>query len=579
MQRLQSNALPDNPGHKAQALAIHAGAPVSRDRFHNDVASLCARLAQHPEIRWGLYCDESYIFAVSLIALLCSDKIPVILPNLQPDFIRGISSHLDGLLSDRAQALPRIVSLQASVGAAFAGAPAISLEKIEGTISIFTSGSTGEPKKIDKRWQQLRSEIEVLEQTWGRQLDGSHIVSTVSHQHIYGLLFKVLWPMLGGRCFDSDTYQYPEPLLERIGSLPAVALISSPAHLKRIPKMVDLAKARGRLVAVFSSGGPLPNDAAVGIARILGLQVNEVFGSTETGGVAYRSQLEPGETAPWTPLPLVDVRSDPEDGCLLIRSPFEGSGSWYKMGDIVELLDDNRFITQGRADKILKVEEKRLSLAEVETRLAGSALVAEAAATVLDGHRHSVAVVAVLSREGRAFLEHHGHRQLCSQLREHLARYFEAVVLPKKWRFIEQMPVNSQGKLTQAALRQLFLKTEPIVDEKFTLLPLVESVRRTDTRVILDLRIPADVLYFNGHFPDRPVLPGVAQVAWAHAFGNQHFDMPGDFRGMEALKFHRFIEPGDSIRLTLSYNPDKRKLVFNYESDKGVHSSGRLLMG
>lgn len=580
MHQLRNKPLP-NPEPEAPALAVYNHAPVGRARFHNDIAALCSRLQQRPETAWGLYCDESYTFAVSLVALLICGKKPVVLPSFQPDFIRGIASHLDALLTDRALDMPGIKVLRASVGAepSAASAPAVSFDKLAGTVSIFTSGSTGEPKRIEKRWHQLKSEIDVLEQTWGKQLGDAHIVSTVSHQHIYGLLFKVLWPLFTGRCFDSAVYQYPEPLLERIAELPASALISSPAHLKRIPKMVDLCGVSGRLVAIFSSGGPLPNDAACGIASALDLGVIEVFGSTETGGVAYRSQTQPGETVPWSPLPLVDIRPDPEDGCLLIRSPFEGSGDWYKMGDIVELLDDGRFLTQGRADKIVKVEEKRLSLTEVEARLVASGLISEAVATVLNGNRHSVAVAAILSIEGRAFLEGHGNKELCSRLREHLAQYFEAVVLPKKWRFVEQMPVNSQGKITQSAVKRLFLAAEAAADEAFSLQPVVESVERSENGVVLNLRIAADLIYFNGHFPGRPVLPGVAQLAWAHALGKQYCNAPDDCRSLEAVKFHRFIEPGDRIRLTLNYNPDKRKLVFNYESDKGVHSSGRLAMG
>lgn len=569
------------PEHQATILAVHGGQPVSRGQFQNDIAALCARLTSRTETRWALYCDESYAFAVSLIALLYCGKNPVVLPNLQPEFISSISSHLDALLTDRAEDRPGINTLQVSVAASRTDGNAqhVSLEKIDGTISIFTSGSTGEPKKIDKRWQQLKTEIKVLEQTWGGQLGGAHIVSTISHQHIYGLLFKVLWPLFCGRCFDSAVYQYPEPLLERIAKLPAVALISSPAHLKRIPKMIDLARAKGRLVAVFSSGGPLPNDAAAGITRALDLGVIEVFGSTETGGVAYRSQTQPGAITPWTPLPQVNIRPDPEDGCLLIHSPFEGSGTWCKMGDIVELLDDGRFHTQGRADKIVKVEEKRLSLAEVEARLAASDLIAEAAATVLDGNRRSVAVAAVLSAAGRDFRGQQGHKELCLRLRQHLAPYFESVVLPKKWRFVEQLPVNSQGKITQSAVKQLFLDSESVSDQAFTRFPVVESIEQTETGMVFTLRIMADLLYFNGHFPGRPVLPGVAQLAWAHALGKQYLAISDDCRALEAIKFHRFIEPGDSIRLTLSYNRDKRKLVFNYESDKGVHSSGRLAIG
>jgi acyl-CoA synthetase (AMP-forming)/AMP-acid ligase II len=555
MQQRRGNSLADHAEHTAPVLAFYKGASIHSPRFQSDIAALCAKLQQRDETRWGLYCDDSYIFAVSLIALLHCGRTPVVLPNMQPEFIESISGHFDALLTDRVQDKQAIGTLHVSADTvpAAGGAAPVLLDKIGGSVVIFTSGSTGEPKKIEKRWQQLINEIDVLEQSWGKQLADARIMSTVSHQHIYGLLFKVLWPLFSGRSFDSATYQYPEPLLEQMTKLPAVVLISSPAHLKRIPQMVDLAAMKSRLLAIFSSGGPLPNDAAVGIAQTLDIGVIEVFGSTETGGVAWRSQRQAGEIVPWTPLPRVDIRPDPEDSCLLIRSPFEGSGGWHKMGDIVEL-------------------------AELEAKLAASDLIAEAVATVLDGHRHSVAVAAVLSPAGLDFLERQGHKEICARLREYLSGYFEAVVLPKKWRFVAQMPVNSQGKITQSAVKQLFLSTEPVSDAAFTTQPTIESIEHRADGIVLNLRIATDLIYFNGHFADRAVLPGVAQLAWAHAFGKQYLSVSGDFQSLEAVKFHRFIEPGDSIRLNLSYHADKGKLVFSYESEQGTHSSGRLVM-
>src|SRR5690606_27170940 len=122
----------------------------------------------------------------------------------------------------------------------------------------------------------------------------TRFVSTVSHQHIYGLLFTVLWPTLTGRAVTPQRLEYPEELERDLAAHDSV-LISSPAHLKRLfggRRWATQAR------AIFSSGGPLGADASKLAAEVTGLAPIEVFGSSETGGIAWRQ----GSTSPWTAL-------------------------------------------------------------------------------------------------------------------------------------------------------------------------------------------------------------------------------------------------------------------------------------
>ena len=89
------------------------------------------------------------------------------------------------------------------------------------------------PKPVAKQLLQLQLEIATLEKQWGKQLAHAAALATVSHQHIYGLLFRLLWPLSAGRCFHSDCYINPETLVK--GARGAAAYwIASPAHLKRL---------------------------------------------------------------------------------------------------------------------------------------------------------------------------------------------------------------------------------------------------------------------------------------------------------------------------------------------------------
>src|SRR5262249_17373822 len=100
---------------------------------------------------------------------------------------------------------------------------------------LFTSGSTGAPQAIPKKLSQLAREVQTLETQFGALVGSADITSTVSHQHIYGLLFNVLWPLTVGRAFHAKSLSFPQELMAVLAEREGI-LISSPAHLKRLPE-------------------------------------------------------------------------------------------------------------------------------------------------------------------------------------------------------------------------------------------------------------------------------------------------------------------------------------------------------
>ena len=166
------------------------------------------------------------------------------------------------------------------------------------SLVLFTSGSTGVPKEVGRRVRNLEAELTALETLWGEGLRGCRVFSTVSHRHVYGLLFRVLWPLLERRPFATFDFEYPEQLLGDAGA--GNALVSSPALLKRVG---HLPPASGQWRAIFSSGGVLAGDAVTDATRVLGVCPTQILGSTETSGVGWRSQA-PGFRA----LPGVEAR-------------------------------------------------------------------------------------------------------------------------------------------------------------------------------------------------------------------------------------------------------------------------------
>lgn len=563
----------------AHALAGWRGAqPVACSALLERSRAWQSLLAAQAGRHFALYMEDSLEFAAALLGAWQAGKTVWLTADALPASCAALRTRVDGFFGEfPADCAPLAWP---AAGAVAAAAPCV-LDGAFEALVVHTSGSTGAPQAIPKRLSQLASEVDVLEEMFGAALGvDTAVLATVSHQHIYGLLFKVLWPLCAGRPLLAQGVAYPEELAALLAERPAL-LASSPAHLKRLPALAGWAQARATLRAVFSSGGPLPEEAAYACADLLGKAPIEVYGSSETGGIAWRQRARPagraaapGEDA-WTPFPNVAWRLE-QAGTLAVRSPHLADSGWLQLADCAEAAGDGRFVLQGRADRIVKLEEKRISLDALEAALRANALV-EDARLLLDDRapRACLAAFVVLAPAGRARLQAEGKLAMNRRLRALLAASAEAVALPRRWRYLAQMPQDAQGKTTHAALTAL-LEDAPALAAR-PIEPAWRELALGAASARLELTVPADLLYFDGHFPGSPILPGVVQVDWAIARGRQYFAIPPVFRDMAMLKFQQVIAPGATVQLELAWDPAKNSLQFKYLSGAGQHASGRVL--
>jgi acyl-CoA synthetase (AMP-forming)/AMP-acid ligase II len=523
--------------------------------------------------RIALYHEDSLEFAAALLGAWLTRKTVWLPADTLPATCAALSRQVDAFWG----AFPADCAPMAAQGHAGDhlpwSAPAPSFD----ALVVFTSGSTGAPVPIPKQLVQLTSELEALEAQFGALLADAEVLATVSHQHIYGLLFRVLWPLAAGRPVHAARHEFPETLAPALAARPCV-LLTSPAHLKRLPAHLDWRGAASRLRAVVSSGGMLEAEAARHAGELLGSVPIEVYGSSETGGIAWRQRVD-GADEGWTAFPGVDWRAI-DDGLLAVRSAPAGAQAWHPLADRVEDLGGGRFRLCGRADRIVKIEEKRVSLDALEAALLAGGLAVDARVLACAGEgeaRQVLAAFIVPSGEGRAVLEQQGKRALNARLRALLTDSVEAVALPRRWRYLDSLPVNAQGKTTAAALLALLAAPAPTPARPRH--PSVRVLEQAPTRVLLELVVPADLLYFDGHFDVAPVLPGVVQVDWAIHYGALHLGQHGAFAGIAALKFQQMIRPGQPVRLELARDLAKGSLNFRYFSEAGPHASGRILFG
>ena len=549
-------------GDDDRLVARRGHTEISERNFRARVRGWAATFEPRANAAIAIFQPDGVEFAAALLGAWYANKTVLLPGDTRPatcHALKAMGVAFAGGFTDEWNPIP-------PPGDGEAAQPFTPLDANETELVVYTSGSSGAPQLLSKKLGQLLAEVETLEQLFGMQLGESAVLSTVSHQHIYGLLFKIFWPLTAGRSFVSESISYPEEIVAHL-AVRRTAIVSGPAHLKRLPESLNWAAARAGAAMVFSSGGPLPLASVNSVEALFGITPVEVYGSTETGGVAWRQRVG-GVEQPWTPMPRVMVRED--EGGLVVRSPHLPDDQWHVVADRVLFDSDDTFMLRGRADRIAKIEGTRVSLRAIEEALMRSALVSDASAVVLEIGRDELGAVVVPSQSGWALMRQHGAAILRHRLDSLLAETAERIACPRRWRWLDAIPVNDVGKRTAAGLSELFAPHALVK-------PAVHLLERTGVRVLAELYVSPHLNCFDGHFAGLAVLPGVAQLDWAVELGSEYFGIKSSFERLEAVKFHRVYQPGHLMSVELNWRPERDQLSFRFSSSEGQHSSGRIL--
>ena len=321
-------------------------------------------------------------------------------------------------------------------------------------VELFTSGTTGEEKPVPKAVRHLEDEVAVLGAHFGAALGaGARMLSTASPQHLYGLLFRVLWPLAAGRPFLRTPLLHPEELAPYMDE-GDFALASTPVALRRLADHAELASRaralpRGLLVGRAARGrGGAARGRRARRAALRDLRLHRDGrrrGAPAVARATRRGSRCPASRPRWIPTTARLVVTSPFVSC---GEPLGAGRTRLPTGDRAEAAPDGGFRLRGRVDRVVKIAEKRLSLPDMESRLREHPAVEEAALVLLDDGpgEPRVAAVVVPSAAGRARYEAGGRRALGRELSEHLARDFDRVLLPRAWRVVDALPRDAQGK-------------------------------------------------------------------------------------------------------------------------------------
>lgn len=436
--------------------------PVTLERWRADIVHNAERLAALQIRRGALICREGYWFIVGLLALIRIGARVILPPNEQPGTVRGLQPEFDVLVTDSA---PAAMGARVVLESSADELAALRCHLTQSRIGFFTSGSTGEIKQVSKTIGHFELEAEALEERWGAQLravrefdavralDTVRILGTVTHQHVFGMTFRLMWPLLAGRPFQSEFHIAWEPLLAQL--TPRAVIVSSPAQLSRLGGLSPLAADR-RPSMVITAGAPLPDAAAAEAAAIFGNVPTEIYGSTEAGVIGWRDSTT--QPVLWRPFYGVEVKAG-TDGVLCLRSRHASMEGWCEQADRISLHADGRFQLEGRVDRIAKIEGKRVSLDRLEHAVIARPWIEEAAVVVLGENPVYLGVVARLAAAGEDAIRRMGKFRFERHLRRELAETEDAAVLPRRWRFVKTVPVDGLGKRRLSDLRALFDKS------------------------------------------------------------------------------------------------------------------------
>ena len=221
-------------------------------------------------------------------------------------------------------------------------------------ITFSTSGSTGRPKRCVQTLAYLDTEVDALASRWQ---DRRRVVALAPAHHIYGFLFTALLPdRLAVPCLSAADLNAAELAAEiRPGDL-LVSFPESWAYLAR-----SLPDWPASVEGVVSTA-PCPADLLAYLAERGLSRMTEVYGSSETAGIAWRDAPD----APYDLMPQWRF-TEPHDGGAPVL--VHAAGTIHTLMDRVARTGPRTFQLDGRRDGMVQVGGVNVSPAAVADRL------------------------------------------------------------------------------------------------------------------------------------------------------------------------------------------------------------------
>lgn len=527
---------------------------VSFGQMKKDVARYASHFAGSKHEDFILYVEgDAVLFATLFFALLQAKK-RVMLPSsekMAEDFSK----------SENLPVITNKKTLSANLFDIPKDLPECEFDFInmrESRVCFFTSGSTSAPKMIEKNFATLSDETENSASLMGCFEDCA-VVSTCEPFHLYGMLWRLLYPMSLKMPAHSITIRDPETLIAIQKQNQKVLFITTPSFIEAVARHRELYDFPQNVAAITTSGGLLKEKACADAKEIWGATPTEIFGSTESGGIASRNR---GVSDSWSVFEKVEICIDSRE-CLRAKSPYALGGE-FQTNDIVEIFGGGRkFNFFGRIDRLVKIGETQLNIPDMENAVLAHEFV-ENCHVDFDGN--ALRALIVLNSEGRRFFMENGRLKLLSEINSLVKESFDSKFSLRKIKVVNSIPMNAQGKILKGEIKKIFnLKMEE---------PIICGIKKHDFGADMEIYFAAESAYFNGHFPMAKILPGAIQLHFAINFAKKLFDKTDYPKRVKRLKFSNIIRPREIV--LLSIKKGENSCTFSYSKQGLPCSSGVL---
>ena len=342
---------------------------------------------------------------------------------------------------------------------ATAGSPAL--------LQQYTSGSTGRPKRVVRTHAQLAAELEALRAAFGTS-ERDRFLGAAPFSHGNGMVRTMMSAVYNG----ATLYPIEEFRRRELLELIARERISFLGGVPQIYALLGQTPARGEvdlssLRVAFSSSAPLLAADARLFAQRYGVEVTQVYGSTETGTIsAERGDARPYPDTVGTPLAGVAVGVTDEagrplppgaEGEIAVCSGYAATGyldndqatresfrdGAYFTGDLGTMDAEGRIRLTGRKKLMINRGGLKVNPYEVEAALREHPKVDDVVVTAAPGPQGDDMVCAiVVSAEGCTAQE------LLAHCRTRIADY----KIPARIEFRDGLPRSAVGKVLRAQL-------------------------------------------------------------------------------------------------------------------------------
>lgn len=330
-----------------------------------------------------------------------------------------------------------------------------------------TSGSTGTPRLVLFEAGQLIADFENIRATMDLDRTMPNL-GVVSPAHSYGFSNLILPLLLDGMPLWMLADPLPGSMRSAWNSVTGRFTVAAVPALWRAWQQAG-ALHRAPIGLAISAGAPLPLELEGEVHAQHHLKIHNFYGSSECGGIAYDSTLEPRTNASQSGQPMRGAQLwITEEGCLAVAGKAVGRGYWpadqdaidsarlrggiFITTDLAELRCDGLHLL-GRQSDTINVAGRKVAPADVEAALLS---IPEVECCVVFGFpsRDSSRVEDVVACV-RTTKEIDRETLLMS-----VSSKLEPWQRPRRWWFNPALGPDARGKFPRAVWRQRFAEHE-----------------------------------------------------------------------------------------------------------------------